>query len=268
MVIQQNKNNMFISIIHNLYKRNPHVRDSVRYNILALEESKIDYQYILFNDKGDKEIYDDVKDILNNNTEYYYSKQNYGKGKGTGGWLGALPLVKGDIIHNMGQDDVFTKEFYIQAKEAFKNKDVMFFSCNGMYADDDLNQKGPMIYIEHKPDYSKPLDIFQGWFGIQNNIITRTNNGLLAPGTLYRIELHELIGKPEPHNFGGACDFEYWSRILFNEYKGYYENIPMWLYRVSEFSTSQQEDDFKNNIAPNQQKIKEKYQKLWSEKMQ
>ena len=42
----------------------------------------------------------------------------------------------------------------------------------------------------------------------------------------------------------------------------------MWLYRVSEFSTSQQEDDFKNNIAPNQQKIKEKYQKLWSEKMQ
>ena len=40
---------MKISVIHNLYKRNPHVNESVRYNIHALEEINADYQYILFN---------------------------------------------------------------------------------------------------------------------------------------------------------------------------------------------------------------------------
>lgn len=42
---------MKITIIHNLYKTNPYVNESVRYNIHALEDAGIDYQYILFNDK-------------------------------------------------------------------------------------------------------------------------------------------------------------------------------------------------------------------------
>ena len=45
-----------ISIIHNLYKRNPFVRETVLLNLKALDESIIDYQYICFNDNGDKEI--------------------------------------------------------------------------------------------------------------------------------------------------------------------------------------------------------------------
>ncbi len=39
---------MKISIIHNLYKKNPYVNESIRYNIIALEEANIEYQYILF----------------------------------------------------------------------------------------------------------------------------------------------------------------------------------------------------------------------------
>ena len=71
---------MKISVIHNLYKRNPHVNESIRYNIHALEEINADYQYILFNDKGDQEIYDDVKDLLSDKVEYYYSEYNFGMG--------------------------------------------------------------------------------------------------------------------------------------------------------------------------------------------
>ena len=41
---------MKISIIHNLYKHTPHINESIQYNILALEEAKVDYQYILFNE--------------------------------------------------------------------------------------------------------------------------------------------------------------------------------------------------------------------------
>ena len=259
-----------LSIVHNLYRRNEFVNESVKLNLLALEESGIDYQYILFNDKGDKKIYDDIKDLLSPslNIEYFYSKINYGKGKGTGGWLGALPLVKGSIIHNMGQDDVFTSDFYNKAMETFENKELMFFSCNGMFTDEELNQKYPMNMEDYKPDYSKPREVFKLWFGIIENKFTRNNNGLLAPGTLYRKELHELIGKPSPEEFGGASDFEYWSRILFNNHKGYYESEPLWLYRVSEFSTSQKEDDFKTNVEPNQIKIKEKYSLLWEKEMQ
>ena len=49
---------MKISVIHNLYKRNPYVNESVQYNLHALKEANVDYQYILFNDNGDKEIFD------------------------------------------------------------------------------------------------------------------------------------------------------------------------------------------------------------------
>ena len=39
---------MKISVIHNLYKRNPYVNESVQYNLHALKEANVDYQYILF----------------------------------------------------------------------------------------------------------------------------------------------------------------------------------------------------------------------------
>ena len=56
---------MKISVIHNLYEKNKWVNESVQYNVIALENANIDYQYILFNDKGNKEIYNDIKDFIN-----------------------------------------------------------------------------------------------------------------------------------------------------------------------------------------------------------
>jgi hypothetical protein len=254
---------MKISVIHNLYKRNPYVNESVQYNILALEEAKVDYQYILFNDGGDKDIYGDVKDILNDNIEYYYSKRNFGMGICSGGWVGALPLVEGDIIHNTGQDDVFVVDFYKKVIEVFNNPEIMFFSNNGIRTDENLNQHGPMIPSHINFDYSKPLDRFKEWFGIIDNKITRANNNLLAPGTLYRKELHKTIGKPNLEKFKGAADMEYWARMLLNEQKGYYHSTPLWLYRNSEYDTSNLGgfEDFNQTILT-------EYKRLWKEKMQ
>ena len=260
---------MKISIIHNLYKRNPHVNESIQYNILALEEANIDYQYILFNDKGDKDIYDDIKDFINDKVEYHYSKINYGMGRCSGGWVGAIPLLKGDIVHNTGQDDVFIADFYKKVKEVFSNPEIMFFSCNGIRADEDLNQQGPMISPQYQPDYSKPLDRFKEWFGVIGNEITQTNNGMLAPGTLYRKEIHDIIGSPSLNEFFGVGDFEYWARMLFFEIKGYYESSPLWLYRISNHSISHSEKiENKDHRPPYLQKVKEKYTQLWKEKMQ
>ena len=39
-----------LSIIHNLYKRNEYVNESVNINLKALIDANIDFQYILFND--------------------------------------------------------------------------------------------------------------------------------------------------------------------------------------------------------------------------
>ncbi len=66
-----------ISIIQNLYHRNEFVNETVRLNLLALEEAEVNYQYILFNDNGDKDIYDDIKEF-EDRVQYIYSDINYG----------------------------------------------------------------------------------------------------------------------------------------------------------------------------------------------
>jgi len=90
-----------ISVIHNTYERNIYVRESATLNIKALQESGLDYQYIIFNDKWDESILEDVKDLLSDKVEYYYSDFNYGMGICSGGWVGAIPLLKGKYVHNI-----------------------------------------------------------------------------------------------------------------------------------------------------------------------
>ncbi len=69
-----------ISVIQNTYEKNPFIRESANLTIKSLEDSKLDYQYIIFFDKGDKSIYDDIKDLLNDKVEYIYSEHNFGMG--------------------------------------------------------------------------------------------------------------------------------------------------------------------------------------------
>ena len=120
-------------------------------------------------------------------------------------------------------------------------------------------------------DYNRPGDHFKNWFGIfEDNKVTRANNGMLASGTMYRSNLHNLIGLPDLDEFEGAADFEYWARILFYGYKGKYLSLPSWYYRQSDYSAGNEIIDGKPNRGYWQQlaieKIKQKYSKLYEEK--
>jgi hypothetical protein len=181
-----------ISIVQCVYKENPYILESLKLNLKAIQNSNLinDYEYIIFNDNGDKSIYDSISDIVeeNKNIRYIYSDINFGKKKCRGGWVGSIPHIKKNLIHIVDQDDVVTKTFY-----------------------------------------DKCLDEYEG-----------------------------------------ACDFEYWSRVLFNERKCCYIKNPLWLYRISEYSAGLEVIDGKQNNEHHRKialkKIKEKYFRLWNEK--
>jgi len=260
-------------IIHNVYSENPFVDQTIRLNLMALTHSNINYRYIVFNDHGSKEIIigGDIANI-----ELIYSPINYGKKKCTGGWVGAFKegLIEPSfetIVHNIGQDDVLTPVFYQKAKECFDDSKNWYFTSNGFKVDEQLRAMEIMINPTYEIDYERPGDIFKQWFGIEDGKVTRANNGMLASGTMYRSNFHELIGEPDLDNFEGAADFEYWARILFYGYKGKYLSLPSWYYRQSNYSAGNEVIDGKPNRGYWQQlaigKIKEKYSKLYEEKL-
>lgn len=248
-----------ISVIQNTYERNPFVRESAALTIKALEESKLDYQYIIFNDKGDELIFEDVKDLLNDKVEYIYSEHNFGMGVCSGGWVGALPYVKGDLIHNTGQDDVFTSTFYLELTNELKREDIFLAYANGFVVDNNLSTQGALMSAMGALDYSNPKRVFNQWFQRQGNILGRANNFIPAPGVIYKKELHTLIGEPDLLTFKGSADFEYWARVLYNGLGVSYVPKPIWLYRMSEYSAGSKTTattEIWNNL------ILEKYQKL------
>ena len=224
---------MKISLIHNMHMANEHYYSSALATISALESINADYEYIFFNDNGDKKILNQISPLLNDKVIYYYS------------------------------------DFYKLALEVFSNPEMQFFTCNGMKCDDSLQPLSPLINPSYFIDYSLPLIRFKEWFGVKDQGVTCANNHILAPGTLYRTELHEKIGTPAVTDFWGASDFEYWARILFNELKGYYHPIPLWKYRVSMKSLGfKAESSGTDHRPPYLEKIKLKYSQLWNEKMQ
>lgn len=265
-----------ITIIHNVYKRNPLILETIKLNLLALNLAKAEYQYIVWNDKGDKEIENDISSIINN-VDYIYSNVNYGLKMATGGWVGAIPYVDGDIIHNIGQDDVLTGLFYEDAIKTFEDKDLMFYTSNGYSVDEQLNFISIMINPALYHDYRQPFEAFVQWFGIQNeeDVVHVAHNYFLASGTLYRKSLHELVGIPDVATYTGAADFEYWARILFNYYKGRYNQLPNWCYRKSRYTAGNEIIDGLINRGTEEnpghqqiaiEKVKNKYSKLWEER--
>jgi hypothetical protein len=254
---------MKISIIHNTFRFNPFIRESVILNLKALNEAKIDYQYIVFNDNGDPKIENEVKDL---NIEYYYSDYNFGQKMCSGGWIGALPLIKGNLIHNTGQDDVFTSYFYKKIINTFIKTNCDLVYCNGFKTNEDLTTTGETMGPIVPVNYSNPRQVFNQWFGVQDGKITRTNNFIPAPGTIYKKSLHDEIGSPDLENFRGIADFEYWARILFYNKQIQYIDIPCWFYRISQYTTTLEIIDGKLNERDLSNyylnKLKEKYQIL------
>lgn len=282
------------SIIHNVYRKNPYIEETIKLNLMALKKVEVDYEYIIFNDNGDESIEDSIpeffcplgvgstlKEAIDDESKQieqykhvkYYSNINYGKKKCTGGWTGAIieDLVHGDIIHNCGQDDVMTELFYQKAKECFEHHDNWFFTSNGFKVDEQLRAMEIMINPSYEISYDRPFENFKMWFGIENDRVTRANNGMLASGTMYKRELHNLIGLPDLDNFEGAADFFYWANILYHEYKGKYCSMPTWYYRQSKYSAGNEIIDGLINRGTEQnpghqqkaiQRIKEHFAKL------
>ena len=249
-----------ISVIHNTYAKNEYIRESVILNVKALEDSKIPYQYIIFNDNGDPSIKEDLEGLIVGNVEYIYSDFNYGMKVCSGGWIGALPYVKGTYIHNIGQDDVYAALFYTSLIERLQDPKVHLAYANGFKVDSSLAFRGETLGPLQDLDYSEPKKVFDFWFGRQGNILTRANNFIPAPGVVYKKKIHDIIGKPDLETFKGSADFEYWARVLFNGLGVSYDHRPLWLYRISEYSLgtkplAERETPNWNNL------ILEKYQK-------
>jgi len=262
-----------LTIIHNLYRKNEFVNESARFNINALQASGVPYQYIFFNDHGDENIIDDVREFLNDDVIYYYSPINYGKMKCSGGWLGALPFVKGQYIHNIGQDDVFTEYFYNSVYAELKHGYKLVVT-NGYKVDANLKLVNLMLHPRFILPYdTQPFECFKYWFGVGENgvdDVTRANNNFPAPGVAYNKCLHDSVGLPELDTFFGASDFEYWARILFNDIPCKCIMHPLWYYRVSEYSVlnavidGQKNGEYWNNIYID--RIKNKYYDLYRNK--
>ena len=262
-------NEVKVSIIHNLYKRNPYVNQTVGLNLIALKRAGYSFQYICFNDNGDKLIYNDVQEF-EPDIEYIYSEKNYGMKMCSGGWVGALPYIRGEYIHNTGQDDVMTWLFYKRLIEFLDTKpDIYLIFSNAFATDERLKSKRFMINSQVYFDYTRPLEMFKIWFGIDNNFnkVTQSLNGILAPGAIYRKTLHNKIGIPDLETYRGAGDFEYWARALFAECKMFYYPRPLWLYRESSYTAGNELIDGQPNRGYWQQQyiqaIKEKYTRLW-----
>lgn len=274
---------MKITIIQNVYLRNPYIHETIGYNLGALEEAGADYQYIIFNDNGDTVIKDDIVDYLNHpRVQYIYSPINFGYRMCPGGWVGAAPHIDSDsvLVHRTDQDDVMSADFYKKSLAEFKKDPDLYLTFTNCYkANSRLEVLALACNPDWTPDYSKPLDRFKEWFGVDENGqrgVTRANNNMPGPGVIYKKKLHDEIGLPDLDNFRGACDFEYWSRILFNEKKCKFINEPLWLYRVgddgknNEYSAGNEIIDGKPNRGYWQQlhikAVQEKYTKLWAEK--
>ena len=122
----------------------------------------------------------------------------------------------------------------------------------------------PTEEVEMNKAWSDPNFMFDWMFGIDGDRLTRNNNFIYFPGTIFRKELYDKIGSPDFKNFGGSGDFEYWARAVFNGYKFKYLGLPIWYYMQSSYSHSKiAKDNGDDRVTLYSPRIKDKYQNLW-----
>lgn len=257
---------MKISVIHNVFKENPLIRQCVILNLMALDSAGVEYQYIVFNDKGDENIKKQVEDLP---VTYHYSDYNFGHKMCTGGWYGAIPLLEGDLVHNTGQDDIHTEQFYRTSLNMFSQTDCDMVFSNGFKVREDASLIPEGLLPFQDISYVNPRSVLSQLLGMEGNKSTRCWNFVAAPGVIYKKKLHDEIGPPDVDNFRGAADQEYWYRMLFHEKKLQYIKYPSWLYTVSQYSAALEVIDGKENLSElNPQyidKIQSTYERMLNE---
>lgn len=260
-----------ITCFHNTYEYNPLVTNTLVANYTAIKSTNIDFEYILYNDKGDKKVEELIPNWIreDNKFKYIYSNINYGYGVTPGGRQVALKYSNGKYLHNFDQDDMFTPLYYrviIDNLETYSGIHFMYSNCFV------VNENYQPIKIPFPPDFNIPEkndDIFRWVFGIyKDNNFTRANNFVYAPGVILKTELYNKIGAPDNKLFGGSSDFEYWIRILYYGYKVLFVNNPLWFYMRTEQSVSSRK--INGMTEPERalmynDRIRDKYEKLWKE---
>tara|TARA_B100000287_G_scaffold433811_1_gene496491 strand:- start:3407 stop:4264 length:858 start_codon:yes stop_codon:yes gene_type:complete len=264
-----------LTVVQSVYNRNPLISLSTQASMLSLDSLGIEYQYIMYNDAGDKDILDDLPSHIKEhaNFEYHYSDFNYGYGTAPGGFVGVIDLIKYPYIHQSNQDDFYTPSFYsLSLKHLLSSDETVAAVCSNCYhVDEEFEISAIPLSLDEKQmnkAWSDPNYMFDWMFGINDKKLTRANNFIYNPGTVYKKELYSTIGKPDIPSFRGSMDFEFWARAVFNGYKFRYLALPTWSYMKSEFSHSAIEakkeggDDRHNIYNP---RIMQKYQTLWQE---
>ncbi len=261
-----------LTVIQSVYNKNPLIAKSTVNQLMSLDALNVEFQFILFNDNGDENIINKIPDFIKNHKyfEYHYSDFNYGNKAATGGFLGAKDLIKFPYVHASNQDDFYTPTFYsLSLKHLMSLDDSYAAVCSNCYhIDEEFEIEGiplPNEEVEMNKGWSDPNFMFDWMFGIDGDNLTRSNNFIYFPGTIFRKELYETIGSPDIISFGGSCDFEYWARAVFNGYKFKYLGLPTWSYMKSSYSHTAIDKDNPNLSRENiyNPRIITKYQNLW-----
>jgi GT2 family glycosyltransferase len=261
-----------ISIVQSVYSNNNQFKNSLLTCFSSIESLNIPFQYIIFNDKGDKDIINFIpQHILNHpNFKYHYSDVNYGLNGAPGGMVGGAKLVKHKYVHQINEDDFYTPSFYSLSIKHLESLDGSYAGiCSNCYHVDEEFEITKIAFPLQgegiNKAWSNPTIMFNSIFNPKNKKLITTNNFLYNPGTIFKSELYKKIGLPDIESYGGCVDFEYWTRCIFNGFKFKYLSLPTWSYMKSSSSLStlannSSEDLRKTVYNP---RILKTYQKLW-----
>jgi len=199
-----------LTVIQSVYNKNPLISKSTINQINSLDVLDIEFQFILYNDNGDESIIEDIPVWIRNHKyfEYHYSNFNYGYKTAPGGFVGAKDLIKFPFVHSSNQDDFYTPIFYSLSLKHLMSLDSSYAAvCSNCYH---INEEFeiesiplPTEEVEMNKAWSDPNFMFDWMFGIDGDRLTRNNNFIYFPGTIFRKELYDKIGSPDFKNFGG-----------------------------------------------------------------
>tara|TARA_Y100000592_G_scaffold14601_1_gene20997 strand:+ start:7852 stop:8703 length:852 start_codon:yes stop_codon:yes gene_type:complete len=262
-----------LTVVQSVYNKNPLIAKSTINQINSLDTLGIEFQFILYNDNGDPSIIDDIPKVVSNHEyfEYYYADFNFGYKTAPGGFVGAKDLIKYPFVHSSNQDDFYSPVFYslclknlLALDETYAAVCMNCYHVNEEFEIEGIPLPDPSVEDEVNKAWSNPTFMFDWMFGIDGDKLTKSDNFIYFPGTIFRKELYEKIGTPDFKNFGGSGDFEYWARAVFNGYKFKYLSLPTWYYMQSSYSHSRiAKETGDDRVTTYMPRIKEKYQNLW-----
>lgn len=137
-------------------------------------------------------------------------------------------MIETKYCHCIGHDDFFSPIFWRLSINELENNDRLgAVLANCFEVDEEFNVDRIAFPMMFKDSYNNPNFLFRLMFSPDEagNLQT-ANNFAYHCGVVYRTKLYQEIGLPDPVSFDGAADFEYWARIVFNNYGFGFNPLP------------------------------------------